>query len=60
MISMFCYAIRVAAGTAHAGRRGSQAVESVTMATVIELVAAFVLPVIVVAAGHSDSVSRPS
>jgi hypothetical protein len=50
------YGIRVTAGT---GRRpsGSEAKRierSVTAATVIELVASFAFPVIVIAAGHSD------
>jgi len=50
------YALRVTAGlaprpTSPEGRRIERAV---TVATVLELVAAFVLPVIVIVAGHSD------
>ena len=56
VIGVFTYAIRVTAGTAPrpAGPEAKQIERSVTIATVIELVAAFVLPVIVIAAGHSD------
>jgi hypothetical protein len=56
VIVAFGYAVRVTAGMAPrprspAGRRLERAV---TVATVIELVAAFILPVIVSTAGHSD------
>ncbi len=56
VIGVFSYAIRVTAGTAPrpAGPQARRIERSVTVATVIELVAAFVLPVIVIAAGHSD------
>jgi hypothetical protein len=56
VIGVFWYAIRVTAGTAPrpAGAEARRIERSVTVATVIELVAAFVLPVIVIAAGHSD------
>jgi len=56
VIGVFSYAIRVTAGTAPrpAGPEASRIERSVTVATVIELVAAFVLPVIVIVAGHSD------
>ena len=56
VIAVFAYAITVTAGTAPrpAGRQARRIERSVTIATVIELVAAFVLPVIVIAAGHSD------
>jgi hypothetical protein len=56
VIGVFCYAIRVTAGTAPrpVGAEARRIERSVTVATVIELVAAFVLPVIVIAAGHSD------
>ena len=56
VIGVFAYAIRVTAGTAPrpAGPEARRIERSVTLATVIELVAAFVLPVIVIAAGHSD------
>jgi hypothetical protein len=50
------YAIKVSAGVG--GRpTGPEAIRierSITIATVIELVASFVFPVIVIAAGHSD------
>jgi hypothetical protein len=50
----YAYAIRVTAGIAPrpAGAQARTIERSVTIATVIELVAAFVLPVIVTAAGH--------
>jgi len=56
VISVFTYAIRVTAGTAPrpAGPEARRIERSVTLATIIELVAAFVLPVIVIAMGHSD------
>ena len=56
VISVFCYAIRVTAGTARrpAGPAARRIERLVTLATIIELAAAFVLPVIVIAAGHSD------
>ena len=56
VIGVFAYAIKVTAGTAPrpAGPQARRIERSVTLATVIELVAAFVLPVIVIAAGHSD------
>ena len=56
VIGVFTYAIRVTAGTAPrpAGPLAKRIERSVTLATVIELVAAFVLPVIVIAMGHSD------
>ena len=55
-VVVLVYGIRVSAGT---GPRlttpeAKRIERSVTIATVIELVAAFVLPVIVTAAGHSD------
>lgn len=55
-VSVLAYAIRVTAGT---GRRptspAAKRIErSVTIATVIELVASFAFPFIVVALGHSD------
>ncbi|HLY83010.1 MAG TPA: hypothetical protein VKQ71_08490, partial [Acidimicrobiales bacterium] len=54
--TVLVYAIRVTAGT---GRRptspeAKHIERSVTAATIIELVASFALPVIVIAAGHSD------
>jgi hypothetical protein len=56
VIGVFTYAIRVTAGTAPrpAGPEARRIERRVTMATIAELVAAFVLPVIVIAAGHSD------
>jgi hypothetical protein len=56
VIGVFAYAIKVTAGTAPrpAGPEARRIERSVTLATVIELAAAFILPVIVIAAGHSD------
>ena len=56
VIGVFTYAIRVTAGTAPrpAGPEARRIERLVTLATIIELVAAFVLPVVVIAAGHSD------
>jgi hypothetical protein len=56
VIGVFTYAIRVTAGTAPrpAGPHARRIERSVTIATVLELAAAFVLPVIVIAAGRSD------
>ena len=56
VLASFAYAARVTAGTAPRPRsvEGKRIERAVTLATVIELVAAFVFPVIVSAAGHSD------
>ena len=56
VIGVFAYAIRVTAGTAPrpAGPDARRIERLVTLATIIELVAAFLLPLIVIAAGHSD------
>ncbi len=56
VIGVFAYAIRVTAGTAPrpAGPEARRIERAVTIATVVELAAAFVLPVIVIAMGHSD------
>jgi hypothetical protein len=56
VIAVFTYAIRVTAGTAPrpGGPQARRIERLVTIATVVELAAAFVLPVIVIAAGHSD------
>ena len=56
VIGVFAYAIKVTAGTAPrpADPEARRIERSVTLATVIELAAAFILPVIVIAAGHSD------
>jgi hypothetical protein len=55
-VASFAYAVRVTAGTAPRPRdvESKRIERAVTLATVIELVAAFVFPVIVSAAGHSD------
>jgi quercetin dioxygenase-like cupin family protein len=54
VIGVVTYAIRNTAGTAPRprGPQASRIGRSVTIATVIELAAAFVLPVVVIAAGH--------
>jgi hypothetical protein len=56
VIGVFSYAIRAAAGTAPrpTSQEGKQIERAVTVATVLEFAAAIVLPVIVIAAGHSD------
>jgi hypothetical protein len=56
VISVFSYAIRATAGTAPrpSGRQARRIERLVTIATIVELVAAFVLPVIVIAVGRSD------
>jgi hypothetical protein len=56
VIGVFAYAIKVTAGLAPRppGPEARRIERSVTVATVLELVAAFVLPVVVIAAGHSD------
>jgi hypothetical protein len=56
VIGVFAYAIKVTAGTAPrpAGPAARRIERLVTIATVIELAAAFVLPVIVIGIGHSD------
>ena len=55
VISVFAYAIRVTAGTApRPGPEARRIERSVTVATIIELAAAFFLPVIVIAIGRSD------
>jgi hypothetical protein len=55
-LGVLSYAIRVTAGTAPRpiSRKGKKLERDITVATVVELAAAFVLPVIVGAAGHSD------
>jgi hypothetical protein len=55
-IGVFAYAIRAAAGTAPRPRpqQDRRTERLVTIATVVEFVAAIVLPVLVSAAGHSD------
>ena len=56
VIGVFAYAIKVTAGTAPrpAGSAARRIERLVTIATIVELAAAFVLPVIVIAAGRSD------
>jgi hypothetical protein len=56
VLGVLSYAIRVTAGTAPRpmSREGKRLERDITVATVIELVAAFVLPVLVSAAGHYD------
>jgi hypothetical protein len=56
VIAVLIYAIRVTAGTGQrpTGPDAKRIERSVTAATVVELVASFALPVMVIAAGHSD------
>jgi len=56
VLVVLTYAIRVTAGTAPRPKspEAKRIERAVTIATVIELAAAFALPVIVTAAGHSD------
>ena len=56
VIGVFSYAIKVTAGLAPrpAGPEARRIERSVTVATILELAAAFVLPVVVIAAGRSD------
>src|SRR5271167_4599076 len=56
VIGVFSYAIRATAGTAPRPRsvEGKRMERDITIATVVEFAAAFALPVIVTAAGHSD------
>jgi hypothetical protein len=55
-VAVLIYALRVTAGTGRrpAGPEAKRIERSVTAATVVELVASFVLPVVVIAAGHRD------
>jgi hypothetical protein len=56
VLAVLSYAIKVTAGTSPrpTSSEGKRVERDITLATVIELVAAFALPVIVSAAGHSD------
>jgi hypothetical protein len=56
VIGVFVYAIRASAGTAPRpnGPEARRIERAVTVATVVQLVASFALPVVVIAAGHSD------
>jgi hypothetical protein len=55
-ITVLAYGVRVTAGTGcrPTAPEAKRIERSVTAATVIELVAAFVLPIVVIVAGHSD------
>jgi hypothetical protein len=55
-LAALVYAIRVSAGTGHrpTGPAAKRIERSVTAATVIELIASFAFPFIVIATGHSD------
>jgi hypothetical protein len=55
-VAVLAYGVRVTAGTGRrpTGLEAKRIERSVTASTVIELVAAFVLPVVVIVAGHSD------
>jgi hypothetical protein len=55
-LAVLVYAIRVTAGTGAVpiGTEAKGIERSVTAASIIELVASFVLPVVVIAAGHTD------
>jgi hypothetical protein len=55
-LAALVYAIRVSAGTGHrpTGPGAKRIERSVTVATVIELIASFAFPFIVIATGHSD------
>ena len=56
VIGAFSYGIRASAGTAPRPRspEGKRIERGVTIATIIQLAASFALPVVVIAAGHSD------
>ncbi len=56
VVGVFVYAVRASAGTAPRpkGQEAKRIERAVTVATVIQLVASFALPVVVIAAGHSD------
>lgn len=56
VIGVFAYALSATAGTAPRPRspEAKRLERAITLATVIELLAAFVLPALVIAAGHSD------
>jgi hypothetical protein len=55
-VAVMVYSIRVTAGTGRrpCGPESKRIERSVTAATIIELVASFALPVVVIAAGHRD------
>jgi hypothetical protein len=56
VVGVFVYAIRASAGTAPRpkGQEAKRIERAVTVATVVQLVASFALPAVVIAAGHSD------
>ena len=56
VIGVFVYAVRASAGTAPRphGQEAKRIERAVTVATVVQLVASFALPAVVIAAGHSD------
>ena len=56
VVGVFIYAIRASAGTAPRpkGQEAKRIERAVTVATVVQLVASFALPAVVIAAGHSD------
>jgi hypothetical protein len=56
VIGVFIYAIRASAGTAPRpnGQDARRIERAVTVATVVQLVASFALPLVVIGAGHSD------
>jgi hypothetical protein len=56
VLAVLAYGVRVTAGAGSrpSGPEAKRIERSVTIATIIELIAAFVLPIIVIAAGHSD------
>jgi hypothetical protein len=58
-LAALVYAIRVSAGTGHrpTGREAKRIERSLTAATLIELIASFAFPFIVIGTGHSDWVS---
>jgi len=56
VVAVLAYGIRATAGTGHrpTGPEAERIERSITVATVVEIVASLLLPVIVIAAGHSD------
>jgi len=56
VIGVFSYGVRATAGTAPrpSNAEGKRIERAVTLATVLEFAAAFVLPLVVIGAGHSD------
>jgi hypothetical protein len=56
VVGVYVYGIRASAGSAPRpqGQEAKRIERAVTVATVVQLVASFALPVVVIAAGHSD------